>query len=204
MRARNSFALIGLVLILGCSSQTVGATNTGSTGGRDSNGRGSTGDTGTGTPSTSGSTAPASPPTTSDLPGNDASCGSSDGTCEAKAACAAWAWSDPYIQQAVSDSDLATDLRLQAGSDNPSSTNARAGQTDSPYSSMISDAGGASLDDPSYQVLDDEVETIDSDIDAANPGDQQALQQVASDSEKLGSLCTSQHLLQPSTDQGTK
>jgi hypothetical protein len=204
MRTRT-FLLIGLVFFLGCSTQTVAA-NTGSTGGTGTGtGTGSTGNTGTGNPSASGSTAPATPTTTSDLPGNDSTCTDTDGKCSAEALCAAWAWSDTYIQEAVSASDFTIDLRLQAGSDNPESTNSRAGQADSPYNAMTEDAGDAVADNPSYQILLDKVNDIDNDINNTNPGDQyqQSLQKVAADSEKLGSLCTSQHLLQPASQSGT-
>jgi hypothetical protein len=154
-------------------------------------------------PTTTGTTAPPTiPPTSSipkqttttvdDLPGGDADCGQS-GLCEAKATCAAWAWSDQYIQDATNEDNLFIDLRLQAGSDNPVSTNSRAGQDNSPYNAMITDSGNAAYDSGQYQILSDKVNDIDNainNITGYQGNDQGQLQHVSGESESLGNWCS--------------
>jgi len=130
--------------------------------------------------------------TIDNLPGSDANCGQ-NGLCEAKATCAAWAWSDQYIQDATNEDNLFIDLRLQAGSDNPVSTNSRAGQNNSPYIALTTDSGNAVFDSDEYQSLSDKVNEIDTainNIPGSQGNDQGQLQQVSDDSESLGNWCS--------------
>jgi hypothetical protein len=151
--------------------------------------------------------APATPPTTaapttappatteptnaqvSNLPGNDLNCDGA-GLCEAKAACAAWAWSDQYIQDALNQVNNRIDISLQWDSDNPLSTSSPDFTTDSPYQTMVNDSTTAAVDDPNYQLFSKLVTAIDDDINnlTGSTGIPE-LAKVASDSSKVGSWC---------------
>jgi hypothetical protein len=139
-------------------------------------------------PSTAAPKPPPAPTTTTDpLPGSDSNC--QTGACEAAAACAAWGWVDPYVQESNNDDNPIYAVYAQNGSDNPNNPNAPQGQLNSPYTAMIGDASIAQSEDPSaYNLLEDDVTALDTDIGNLPGG---SLEQAANDSETVGEECQS-------------
>jgi hypothetical protein len=99
-----------------------------------------------------------------------------DQLCFAQAACTEWQQVDQTIQQADADGDLTPLIRMQNGQN---------------YINMLNDATDAGYGGSKWETLNNDAMAIDNAINSAEPGDQNALDQVAAASEQMGIDCNS-------------